>query len=213
MGDGLGGLGGQRAGGDGVDADLVAAVAAGEGAHGGFQRSLVDAHPVVIGKGDAGFEAEGDHGAAFLHVGGGVAGNGRERNAGDVEGLQDVVVRGGMKLLAQAGVGIGVGDGVHQPLDRPDVLEDVDDLLVDQYVAVPDVERGLLLVGHLLAAVEKDALHALALDGVDDFATPLFDALADGVGNGIRVQKTHHDICSAFFDHKNVLPFDKGAPH
>jgi hypothetical protein len=108
---------------------------------------------------------------------------------------------GGVEFGAEAGGGVGEGDGVHDAGDLAQAGEELLQVLLDRHVAEADVEGVLLRVGHLLAAVEEDLLQPLVLDGVDDLAATALDGLADGIGDRVAVEQAHHDVGLAGVNH------------
>jgi hypothetical protein len=72
---------------------------------------------------------------------------------------------------------------VQDAVDLAYLGEEVADLVLDGDVAIFKAHGRLFLVGQVLAAVKKDPLHALALDGVDHVAAHFLDHLTRCIGD------------------------------
>src|ERR1035437_1711262 len=176
-----------RAGGNGVDANVAGAEVPGEIADRGFESGLGHGHDVVVGDDlFGGIEAERKDAAALGHERRGGASDGNERIDADVMGDAESLAAGVNELAAQLR-GRRKGHGVDE-----------------------DIQLAVLIfegAGQLVNEALRLELHAVILIADGQSCSGLMQFLGDAPGNGTLVgQPEDYSRLTCQIDHARLLP-------
>ena len=189
-----------RAGGNGVDANIARAEVGGQIAHARFQRRLGEAHDVVIGH-DARRAAIGQRQqrAAAVHHRGGALGDLGEGEAGDDHGAREILARGHVDVAALQFVLVGEADRVNDEINRSPSFFQRGENRVDGgdvlHVAGQH-ERRAKAFGQRLDALAE----GLALISEGEFGALRRQCPRDAPGDRVIVRDAHHEPAFSLHD-------------
>src|ERR1035437_32054 len=195
-----------RAGGNGVDANVPGAEVPGEIADRGFESGLGHGHDVVVGDDlFGGIEAERKDAAALGHERRGGASDGNERIDADVMGDAESLAAGVNELAAQLR-GRRKGHGVDEDIQLAVLIfeggEEGFNLLV-----VGNVTLEAAGAGQLVDEALRLELHAVILIADDRSCSGLMQFLRVTPGNGTLVgQPEDYSRLTCQIDHARLLP-------